>query len=61
MTLAYFNERTADLGSIADRANAKDENESTRVEYRMRHFSIMKGNTFMPSGGNYHLYDQGNP
>ena len=43
-------ERDADPGSVAVRANAEGEKESTQVQSQMRHFPIEKGNTVMPSG-----------
>ena len=43
-------ERDADPGSVAVRANAEGETESTQVQSKMRHFSLEKGNTVMPSG-----------
>ena len=41
-------ERDADPGSVAVRANAEGERESTQVQSQMRHFPIEKGNTDMP-------------
>ena len=41
-------ERDADPGSVAVRANAEGEKESTQVQSQMRHFPIEKGNTVMP-------------
>ena len=43
-------ERDADPGSVAVRANAEGEKESTQVQSQMRHFPLEKGNTVMPSG-----------
>ena len=43
-------ERDADPGTVAVRANAEGEKESTQVHTQMRHFPIEKGNTVMPSG-----------
>ena len=43
-------ERDADPGSVAVRANAEGEKESTQVQFQMRHFSLEKGNTVMPLG-----------
>ena len=43
-------ERDADSGSVAVRANAEGEKESTHVESQMRHFPLENGNTVMPSG-----------
>ena len=45
--LHTFAERDADPGSVAVRANAEEEKESTQVESQMRHFSLEKGNTVM--------------
>ena len=42
--------RDADPGSVAVRANAEGEKESTQVQSQMRHFPMEKGNTVMPSG-----------
>ena len=42
-------ERDADPDSVAARANAEGEKESTQVQSQMRHFPIEKGNTVMPS------------
>ena len=43
-------EQDADPGSVAVRANAEGENESTQVESKTRHFPLEKGNTVMPPG-----------
>ena len=43
-------ERDADPGSVAVRANAEGEKESTQVQSQMMHFPLEKGNTVMPSG-----------
>ena len=43
-------ERDADPGSVAVRANAEEEKESTQVESQLKHFPLEKGNTVMPSG-----------
>ena len=43
-------ERDADPGSVAVRANAEGEKESTQVQSQMRRFPLEKGDTVMPLG-----------
>ena len=43
-------ERDADPGSVAVRANAEGEKESTQVQSQMSHSPLEKGNTVVPSG-----------
>ena len=43
-------ERDADPGSVAVRANAEEEKESTQEQSQMRHFPIEKGDTVMRPG-----------
>ena len=43
-------ERDADPDSVAVRANAEGEKESTQVESQVKHFPLEKGNTVMPAG-----------